>query len=57
LATITRCPRLTTAFTSAGGTLRDIDERDWQDLPDLGPGFTVDATWQHESARVASEPS
>jgi len=37
---------------SAGGTLRPIDESDWQDLPDLGPAFTTDAAWRHEIARL-----
>jgi len=40
---------------SAGGSLRDIDDRDWDDLPDLGPGFTVEAAWRHEVARIAAE--
>lgn len=38
---------------SAGGTLRDIDDADWDDLPDLGPGFTAEAAWRHEVARLA----
>jgi hypothetical protein len=37
---------------SAGGTLHDIDDRDWDDLPDLGPGFAVEAAWRHEVARL-----
>lgn len=40
-------------IVSAGGTLRDIDDRDWPDLPDLGPAFTTDAAWRHELARLA----
>lgn len=45
---------------AAGGTLRDIDERDFADLPDLGAGFAVDAAWRHEVARLearSAQPS
>ncbi|MFV0494364.1 class II aldolase/adducin family protein [Mycobacterium sp.] len=38
---------------AAGGTLRDIDACDWDDLPDLGSGFTIDSAWRHEIARLA----
>jgi len=48
--------RMALRVRSAGGTLRDIDERDWQDLPDLEPSFTVDAAWRHELARIDSQP-
>ncbi len=41
---------------AAGGTLHDIDERDWDDLPDLGSGFNVEAAWRHEVARLADQP-
>lgn len=37
---------------SAGGVLREIDDEDWQDLPDLGLSFTADAAWRHEVARL-----
>ena len=37
---------------AAGGTLHDIDDADWDDLPDLGPAFTADAAWRHEVARL-----
>ncbi|BBY08201.1 class II aldolase/adducin family protein [Mycobacterium noviomagense] len=37
---------------AAGGSLHDIDDRDWDDLPDLGPGFNVDAAWRYEVARI-----
>lgn len=43
---------MSTRVVAAGGTLRDIDEADWDDLPDLGPKFTGDAAWQHEVARL-----
>ncbi len=42
---------------SAGGALHDIDDADWNDLPDLGPGFTAEAAWRHEVARLAAQPS
>jgi ribulose-5-phosphate 4-epimerase/fuculose-1-phosphate aldolase len=38
---------------AAGGTLHDIDDADWPDLPDLGQGFTTDAAWRHEVARLS----
>lgn len=44
--------RMALRVRAAGGALRDIDDRDWDDLPDLGPGFTVDAAWRHELARL-----
>jgi ribulose-5-phosphate 4-epimerase/fuculose-1-phosphate aldolase len=37
---------------AAGGTLHDIDDSDWDNLPDLGPAFTADAAWRHEVARL-----
>jgi ribulose-5-phosphate 4-epimerase/fuculose-1-phosphate aldolase len=46
--------RMSLQVVSAGGVLRDIDDRDWQDLPDLGPSFNADAAWRHEVARLAS---
>ncbi|BCO36693.1 aldolase [Mycobacterium heckeshornense] len=44
--------RMSLQVQAAGGSLRDIDERDWDDLPDLGSGFTVEAAWRHEIARI-----
>ncbi|BBU23251.1 class II aldolase/adducin family protein [Mycobacterium xenopi] len=44
--------RMSLQVQAAGGTLRDIDDRDWDDLPDLGPGFAVEAAWRHEIARI-----
>ncbi len=44
--------RMSLRVRSAGGTLRDIDDRDWDELPDLGPGLTTDAAWRHEVARL-----
>jgi hypothetical protein len=41
---------------AAGGALRDIDDSDWDDLPDLGPAFTANAAWRHELARL-DQPS
>ncbi|MGH3633697.1 MAG: class II aldolase/adducin family protein [Mycobacterium sp.] len=43
--------RMALRVCSAGGTLREIDDRDWDELPDLGRGFTVEAAWRHEVAR------
>ena len=44
--------RMSLRVRSAGGTLREIDDADWDDLPDLGPAFTADAAWRHEVARL-----
>jgi ribulose-5-phosphate 4-epimerase/fuculose-1-phosphate aldolase len=44
--------RMSLQVRAAGGTLRDIDDADWADLPDLGPSFTADAAWRHEVARL-----
>lgn len=44
--------RMTLRVRSAGGTVHDIDDRDWAELPDLGSGFTVEAAWRHEVARL-----
>jgi ribulose-5-phosphate 4-epimerase/fuculose-1-phosphate aldolase len=49
--------RMSLWVRSAGGTLRDIDDADWDDLPDLGPGFNTDAAWRHEVARLDAQPS
>jgi ribulose-5-phosphate 4-epimerase/fuculose-1-phosphate aldolase len=50
--------RMSLSVLSAGGALYDIDDRDWDDLPDLGPGFTVEAAWRHEIARLGTvQPS
>lgn len=46
--------RMSLRVLSAGGTLHDIADEDWDDLPDLGPGFTADAAWRHEVARLAA---
>jgi ribulose-5-phosphate 4-epimerase/fuculose-1-phosphate aldolase len=37
---------------ASGGTLRDIDDVDWEHLPDLGSGFNTEAAWRHEIARL-----
>jgi ribulose-5-phosphate 4-epimerase/fuculose-1-phosphate aldolase len=44
--------RMSLGVRAAGGTPRDIDDADWDDLPDLGPGFNTDAAWRHEVARL-----
>jgi ribulose-5-phosphate 4-epimerase/fuculose-1-phosphate aldolase len=40
---------------AAGETLRDIDDADWEHLPDLGPGFTAEAAWRYEVARLQAD--
>jgi ribulose-5-phosphate 4-epimerase/fuculose-1-phosphate aldolase len=45
--------RMSLRVRSAGGTLRDIDDSDWDDLPDPGPAFTAAAAWRHEVARLS----
>jgi ribulose-5-phosphate 4-epimerase/fuculose-1-phosphate aldolase len=44
--------RMSLRVCAAGGTLRGIDEADWDELPDLGPSFTAEAAWRHEVARL-----
>ncbi|OBF10158.1 3,4-dihydroxyphthalate decarboxylase [Mycobacterium sp. ACS4054] len=44
--------RMSLRVRAAGATLRDIDDADWDDLPDLGPSFTAEAAWRHEVARL-----
>ncbi|HEX4559071.1 MAG TPA: class II aldolase/adducin family protein [Mycobacterium sp.] len=47
--------RMLLRVRSAGGVLRDIDDADWDDLPDLGPAFTAEAAWRHEVARLRAD--
>ncbi len=49
--------RMSLRVRAAGGTLRDIDDSDWDDLPDLGPTFTAETAWRHEVARLQDQPS
>lgn len=44
--------RMSLQVRAAGGDLRDIDDADWDDLPDLGTAFTTEAAWRHEVARL-----
>ncbi|GAA4994921.1 class II aldolase/adducin family protein [Yinghuangia aomiensis] len=44
--------RISLQVASAGGTLVDIAEEDWADLPDLGGSFNVATSWRHELARL-----
>jgi ribulose-5-phosphate 4-epimerase/fuculose-1-phosphate aldolase len=44
--------RMSLRVRAAGGTLREIDDADWEHLPDLGPRFIADAAWRHEVARL-----
>jgi ribulose-5-phosphate 4-epimerase/fuculose-1-phosphate aldolase len=48
--------RMSLRVVAAGGTLRDIADADWDDLPDLGSGFNVAAAWRHEVARLGDQP-
>jgi ribulose-5-phosphate 4-epimerase/fuculose-1-phosphate aldolase len=48
--------RMSLRVRAAGGTLYDIDDSDWDDLPDLGSGFNVEAAWRHELARLGDQP-
>lgn len=47
--------RMSMRVHTAGGTLRGIDDDDWDDLPDLGSGFHVEAAWRHEVARLSRD--
>jgi ribulose-5-phosphate 4-epimerase/fuculose-1-phosphate aldolase len=47
--------RMSLRVRSAGGVLHDIDDADWDDLPDLGPAFTAAAAWRHEVARLRAD--
>ncbi|OMC21855.1 class II aldolase/adducin family protein [Mycobacterium sp. SP-6446] len=49
--------RMSLRVRSAGGTPADIDDSDWDDLPDLGAAFTAEAAWRHEVARLGAQPS
>ncbi len=49
--------RMSLQVRAAGGTPRDIDDADWDELPDLGSAFTVEAAWRHEVARLGPQPS
>lgn len=45
--------RMSLQVVAAGGSLRDVDNDDWDDLPDLGPSFTTASAWRFEVARAA----
>lgn len=49
--------RMSLRVRAAGGTLREIDDTDWDELPDLGSTFTADAAWRHEVQRLEAQPS
>ncbi|MDP7721144.1 class II aldolase/adducin family protein [Mycobacterium sp. TY814] len=49
--------RMSLRVRAAGGSLRDIDDADWDELPDLGSGFNVESAWRHEVARLGAQPS
>jgi ribulose-5-phosphate 4-epimerase/fuculose-1-phosphate aldolase len=44
--------RMSLQVRAAGGDLHDIDDADWDDLPELGTAFTTEAAWRHEVARL-----
>ncbi|ETW22611.1 hypothetical protein MGAST_19205 [Mycobacterium gastri 'Wayne'] len=52
-----RLARMSLRVKGAGGALRDIDEADWDDLPDLGSDFNIESAWRHEVARLGVQPS
>ena len=41
----------------ANTEVRDIDDADWDELPDLGPGVNTVAAWRHEVARLGPDPA
>ncbi|ORV61515.1 3,4-dihydroxyphthalate decarboxylase [Mycobacterium europaeum] len=47
--------RMSLRVKAAGGSLRDIDDADWDDLPDLGPSLHTGAAWRHEVARLPAD--
>ncbi|MGE2814768.1 class II aldolase/adducin family protein [Mycobacterium heidelbergense] len=49
--------RMSLRVRTAGGALADIDDADWDELPDLGAEFTAEAAWRHELARLGHQPS
>jgi ribulose-5-phosphate 4-epimerase/fuculose-1-phosphate aldolase len=49
--------RMSLRVRAAGGTLSDIDDADWDDLPDLGSGFNTESAWRHEVARLDGQPN
>lgn len=49
--------RMSLRVRAAGGTLTDIDDADWDDLPDLGSDFNTKSAWRHEVARLDGQPS
>ncbi|MGO9227026.1 MAG: class II aldolase/adducin family protein [Mycobacterium sp.] len=49
--------RMSLRVRAVGGTLRDIGDADWDELPDLGRSFTAEAAWRHEVARLGDQPS
>jgi ribulose-5-phosphate 4-epimerase/fuculose-1-phosphate aldolase len=49
---VSELARMSLQIVCAGGTLRDIDDDDWADLPDLGAQFNTGAAWRYEIARL-----
>jgi ribulose-5-phosphate 4-epimerase/fuculose-1-phosphate aldolase len=50
-----RLAHMSLRVRAAGGAPGDIDDSDWDDLPDLGPGFTAEAAWRHEVACLQNQ--
>ena len=48
---VSELARMSLQIVSAGGTLCEIDDTDWADLPDLGRQFNTGAAWRYETAR------
>jgi 3,4-dihydroxyphthalate decarboxylase len=49
---IDKVARISLTIVMAGGTLADIPDRDFAELPDLGAAFNIDTSWRHELARL-----
>ncbi|KZS59403.1 class II aldolase/adducin family protein [Mycobacterium pseudokansasii] len=49
--------RMSLQVMAAGGALREIAETDWNELPDLGSDFNIEAAWRHEVARLGTQLS
>jgi 3,4-dihydroxyphthalate decarboxylase len=51
---INRLAQLELAVAAAGGTLQDLPESDFAELPDLGQTFNTATAWRHELTHLAS---
>ena len=48
--------RMSLAVVGAGGTLRDLPDRDLAELPDLGAAFDETTAWRHELSLLTPPP-